>query len=236
MTETILLPSVSAEIRDFISKDDFLNPGGSREVKRVFPLDKGIMLEFTGVNSESYRDPENPDEYIPSHILEVNLYASELDNFGEPDRHAQMRECGEYGEQLETELMSIFTETLTEYNDNRSLEFVYMGQWKLGHTFRSQLYFDNMTGTEVTAVDVSLTAAATVTRNVPTSVVEESEDAVLTYLIDSWWRQTDRSTKARLFDITNTFYPVDSVGKELSSLQDHMGVDMQVTGTEPLSH
>jgi hypothetical protein len=227
--DTIISPAVRESLVTFLSQDTLLNPRRETEFDKSFAIDRGVLLEIEKVTSGSLADPENPDEYIPECCIEGWVYVSDIDSFDMGQRGCtELRNTGEYGEQLSAELMDVFTETLQTYNSKPSIEFAYMGERRDGHGFRVQLHFNRMTGAEVTEVAVWLKADAMVTRNVPTSVAEQGQEALQHYLIDKWWRRTERAEKARMFNITNQFYPVDEEGRQLDSMLEHMGVEMEV--------
>lgn len=232
MDSQILTSAVQDQLASYVSQDSFLNPEDNRDRNRSFALDTGVLLDFEDLNFHTSREnPDDPEERLNEYVLELDLVMTSVDDVDIRPYNTTLKESSDYGAQLADELMDIFGTELETYDDESSMEFVYVGQRTKGHVFSAQLHYEELTGRNVEQVELEISASATVTRNIPADVVAEGEEAILRYVILNWWRDTERSEKARLMGISHIFVPVSRDDRELDALQEHIGENIRVKGT-----
>lgn len=200
MSDTIITDSVRKQLTDFFDQYKFYNPGHGIEIEHSVAIDKGVKLELTGGDSHHF-----PDDGVV-YRLECRLLFADEDIVPADDVKPHLTETTEYGQALQTELENLINEVFGGYREQSSIpEFFYRGKQGAGHCYVG--LFDipesSLAPEDTETVNLTMTIEETLEQEVPQSIADKGEEAVLEYVVDNWWRQLSREKKARHLGMVN---------------------------------
>lgn len=197
MEDKVLSERVTRRLEDFFERDIFYNPPLSLSEEMEIAVDSGVLLRL------DVGDRKRNDDGNVVYDVKFHLYCQGDEFDGEQTDSNTLAETGEFGQQMQKEIIEFVNHRFGEYQDGSLTDFTYHGEWAEGHYYISyfRLREQQLTPGSAETVRIQIELEGEVSRNVPVEAIEN--DSVEKYLVEEWWSTRSKREKAAILGLTD---------------------------------